>query len=168
MHGDVVTIHLAREADEEFLWLMLTYAATLGSGGADQVAAAKADPYLRCYVEGWTKQSGDLGVVARNPRGEPVGAAWLRVGEKGGPFKLSDAKVPELATGVLPDARGGGVGTQIMRVLLQHARPHYGEIILSVRQTNPAVRFYERLGFKETRRIKNRVGGESLVMLLTL
>ena len=106
--------------------------------------------------------------MARNGLGEPVGAAWLRVGEEGGPFKLSDHKVPELATAVVPHARGAGVGTALMTALFLLGRPRYEKIILSVRDQSPAARFYERLGFRETKRMKNRVGGDSLVMPLTL
>ena len=168
MQADVVTLDVATPADEDFLWLMLTYAATLGSGGADQVAAAKADGYLRCYVEAWGTRPGDLGVIARNAAGQPLGAAWLRLGESGGPFKLSDQTVPELATAVVPGARGKGVGTQLLTALCAHARPHYKHIILSVRDKSPAARFYERLGWRVFKRMQNRVGGESLVMLLAL
>ena len=35
---------------------------------------------------------------------------------------------------------------------------------LSVREENPAVRLYERLGFVTERTIVNRVGGRSLAM----
>lgn len=168
VQDDVVTIDLATSTDAEFLWLMLTYAATMGAGGPDQVATAKADPYLQCYVDGWGTQTGDLGVIARNRLRQPLGAAWLRLGKKGGPFKLSDHTVPELATAVLPKARGTGVGTQLMTALLQHARPHYEQIVLSVREQSPAARFYARLGFTVSKRMKNRVGGDSLVMLINL
>ncbi|MDX2022320.1 MAG: N-acetyltransferase [Deltaproteobacteria bacterium] len=163
-----LTIDEATNTDEEFLWLMLTYAASMGAGGIEQVPLAKRDPYLRCYVAGWGTKAGDLGVVARDRAGDALGAAWLRLGEEGGAFKLSSNKVPELATAVVPHARGGGVGTQLMTALFDLARPHYSHIVLSVRAGNPATRFYERLGFRETKRIENRVGGESLVMSFDL
>jgi ribosomal protein S18 acetylase RimI-like enzyme len=46
--------------------------------------------------------------------------------------------------------------------------PCFSSIVLSVRRENPAVLFYSKLGFREVSRIKNRVGGDSLVMTLDL
>jgi ribosomal protein S18 acetylase RimI-like enzyme len=158
----------AGAGDEPVLWLMLTYAASMGAGGPERIAEAQADPYLRTYVAGWGSRPGDLGVVAREPSGEPIGAAWLRLGTGGGPFKLSDDETPELATAVTPHARGRGVGSLLMKTLIEAARPHFPRLVLSVREENPAARFYARLGFRELARMKNRVGGDSLVMSLEL
>jgi ribosomal protein S18 acetylase RimI-like enzyme len=160
----------AAEADDEaILWLMLTFAASMGAGGAEQIVVAKSDPYLRAYVEGWGSRKGDVGVVARDQDREPLGAAWLRLGGTGGGrFKLGDDEAPELATAVAPRARGQGVGTLMIKRLIEVARPQFPRITLSVREENPAVRFYLNLGFREDRRAENRVGGVSLVMSLDL
>lgn len=45
------TISLATAEQEPFLWLMLTYAASMGEGGRREVPKAQADPYLRAYGE---------------------------------------------------------------------------------------------------------------------
>lgn len=57
-----VSIRPAVPSDEPALWLMLTYAASMDGGGPGHIAGARADPYLRLYVEGWGTQKGDLGV----------------------------------------------------------------------------------------------------------
>jgi ribosomal protein S18 acetylase RimI-like enzyme len=56
----------------------------------------------------------------------------------------------------------------MMKELMERARAKYPAIVLSVRESNPAVRFYERLGFYTERRIQNRVGGTSIVMRANL
>ena len=108
------------------------------------------------------------GVIARDRSGDVLGAAWLRLGGIQGPYQLADKHVPELAMAVIPQARCRGVGSVLMSHLIESARSCYSQIILSVREDNPAVHFYSRFGFREVSRIKNRVGGESLVMSIDL
>jgi len=163
-----VRISAATEADADTLWLMLTYAASMGDGGPEQMAVAQADPYLRTYVEGWGSQAGDLGVIARDAGDRAIGAAWLRLSHAATPGRVAEPSVPERATGVLPEARGRGVGTRLLQSLIELATPTHRRIRLSVRAGNPARRFYGRLGFVEESRMTNRVGGESLVMTLEL
>jgi ribosomal protein S18 acetylase RimI-like enzyme len=162
------TISLATAEQEPFLWLMLTYAALMGEGGGREVAKAQADPYLRAYVEHWGRRAGDLGVVAHDRQSRPVGAAWLRLGHHDHPQQVGDGSLPELATGVVPKARGQGVGTAMLRHLIELAAPLHPRILLSVRMENPARGFYERLGFTAVAPMTNRVGGDSLVMALDL
>jgi ribosomal protein S18 acetylase RimI-like enzyme len=158
----------AERRHERILWRMLTYAASMGAETAAAIEQARADPYLRCYVEGWGTQAGDLGVIARSDSGADLGAAWLRLGGDGGRFKLGDRLVPELATAVVPEARGQGIGTAMMTHLIESANGRFPEIVLSVRESNPAAGFYRKLGFRETGRMENRVGGASIVMRLEL
>ena len=169
-HEDHTQIYMtpAEVQDEGVLWLMLTFAASMGKGGAEQVGRAQSDPYLKTYVSGWGLKKGDVGVVSRDELGNVLGAAWLRLGGDGGQFKLSDADVPELATAVIPAARGRGVGTVLMRRLIELATPHFRRVVLSAREENPAIRFYSRLGFRVVSTMKNRVGGDSFVMALDL
>jgi ribosomal protein S18 acetylase RimI-like enzyme len=169
---DSILLREAEPGDEATLWLMLTFAASMSPDGEGAIEAARADPNLRTYVEGWGR-AGDLGVVAveRMKDGRPgvhVGAAWLRLGDGAGRFKVGDRDVPELATAVLPAARGRGIGAAMLRRLTALATGKYPAISLSVRESNPAVRFYVRLGFRETGRMENRVGGASLIMRLPL
>jgi len=163
-----VYLTTANAQDESVLWLMLTFAAWMGSGGEEQIADARSNPYLSTYVSEWGTKRGDLGVIARDGSGKVLGAAWLRLGSAEGPYKLGDMELPELATAVIPQARRRGVGTMLMKHLIDLVRPCYQGIVLSVREENPAVQFYSDLGFRAVSRMKNRVGGDSLVMALDL
>ncbi|MGH7233080.1 MAG: GNAT family N-acetyltransferase [Nitrospiraceae bacterium] len=79
-----------------------------------------------------------------------------------------DEETPELAMGVVPPWRGRGVGTALLRHVIECASKHYLGISLSVRSTNPAVRLYERAGFTvvPNTEIVNRVSGISYTMVL--
>jgi ribosomal protein S18 acetylase RimI-like enzyme len=48
---------------------------------------------------------------------------------------------------LLPGYRGRGIGTKLLRHLLSEAEKRYAAISLSVSESNPARRFYEREGF---------------------
>ena len=164
---------LLREAtsdDEPFLWLMLTYAASMTPGGMESVESAKQDASLPWYVRDWGRRSGDLGVLAIGDGDAPLGAAWLRLldGDQPVAHKVATSDVPELAIGVDPSHRGRGIGAMLLDELVRRARGRHPALALSVRETNPSVRLYERAGFVVERTIANRVGGSSLVMRRTL
>lgn len=161
---DFVPIRRADPADESALWLMLTYAASMGEGGPDRVEEARADPYLRSYVEGWGSRPEDLGFVAVAPTRHIVGAAWIRRDFEASALHVGGPAEPELSIGVSPEHRGRGIGERLLEALLRASRGRHPSIMLSVRAESPAVRLYRRIGFEEIDRIRNRVGGISLVM----
>ena len=156
-------------ADEGFLWEMLYYAAHMDAEADKTPADARHDPFLAKFVQGWGLD-GDLGLAAVDTAsGQPVGAAWVRL--LTGPQRSYDAvddSVPELAIAVRPEYVGQSIGTRLLAALLDAARLIYPAIVLSVRDDNPARRIYERHGFVVVDRITNRVGGQSLVMVVTL
>ncbi len=157
----------ATSDDEAFLWKMLTYAASMTPGGLASVDAAQRDDGLPWYVAGWTRRAGDLGVLAIGEDGSPVGAAWVRLLDSGDhrkEHKVATAEVPELAIGVEPTHRGRGIGAMLLDAIVERARGRYPALALSVRETNPSVRLYERTGFVVEEAVVNRVGGRSLVM----
>jgi GNAT superfamily N-acetyltransferase len=51
---------------------------------------------------------------------------------------------------LLPDCQGKGIGTAILRAILAQGRAARLPVFLRVRRDNPAVRLYERLGFRIT------------------
>jgi ribosomal protein S18 acetylase RimI-like enzyme len=159
-------IRRATATDEPFLWDMLYYAANMADDDATTSAVAKTHPYLAAYVRNWGRP-GDLGLIATTTADQqPVGAAWLRQLQQ--PERLSAAvaaDVPELAIAVHPAIRGQGVGTTLLRALLEQAESMYPAVVLSVREHNPARFLYERVGFRIVDVIINRVGGRSYVML---
>ncbi len=155
------TIRRATSEDEPFLWRMLYYASHMDKDDGAVPDDAKTHPYLARFVEGWGRPD-DLGVIAENADGRPVGAAWVRV------LRVADGEHAELAIAVLPDCIGQGIGGEMLARLLQEARGVYPCIYLSVREGNPAIRLYERAGFVVVSEITNRVGGRSYLMRVGL
>lgn len=147
-----------KPSDEPFLWEMLYYALYVPEGAEPLPRNIVKTPGLIHYVQGWG-QPGDDGFVAIvTDSGQPIGAAWLRLltGERRG-YGYVDDGTPELSIAVLPEHRGQGVGTQLLSRLLESARRKYPAISLSVAQNNPAIRLYERMGFKVVRQVGDSV-----------
>lgn len=160
-------IRLAEKADEAFLWEMLYYAAHMDEDGETSLQAARHNPDLIKYVKDWGRET-DLGCIALERESQqPVGAAWVRLltGEEK-TFSFIDNATPELAIAVHPRAIGQGIGTQLLTHLLTTASKRYPAIVLSVRATNPAQHLYTRMGFVPVGEGTNRVGTDSLIMIV--
>ena len=142
------SVRPATTDDVQFLWEMLYEASDAAANGVRDVAALRLHPELARYVEGWGARS-DVGVVACDESGRPVGASWLRLltGEAKG-YGYVDEETPEIAIAVLPNYRGRGLGERMLRELLGVAAGRYESVSLSVRAENPARRLYERIGFR--------------------
>ncbi|MGH9880993.1 MAG: GNAT family N-acetyltransferase [Pyrinomonadaceae bacterium] len=150
--------------DQLFLWEMLYQSLYVPEGGRPFPRAAVHKPELAKYVERWGR-AGDLGLVATDSSSiEPIGAAWLRLltGDASG-YGYVDDETPELGIAVLPEHRGRGIGSDLLRHLIESAKAIYPSICLSVSLDNPALRLYERMGFE-------RVGvrGSSVTMIRRL
>lgn len=50
---------------------------------------------------------------------------------------------------LLPEFRGGGMGSQLLRTLQEEARSAGKSLTIHVERFNPAMRLYQRLGFKQ-------------------
>lgn len=167
-----MTIHIrpATQADEPILWEMLFEAAHMREEGQPSPQAAKDRPELALYVAGWGRTD-DLGVIAIDSETNlPVGAAWVRLltGENKG-YGYVDEATPELAIGVHPDYQGKRVGSELLAQLIATAQARYPGICLSTRATNaPAVRLYERMGFRKIAgsEVINRAGSVSYNMVV--
>jgi GNAT superfamily N-acetyltransferase len=127
------------------------------------------DPGLAGYWRGWGRP-GDLGIVAVERASRvPVSCAWARRYPATDPaYGFVSEDVPELSTGTIDGFRGRGIGTRTLAELLRVCQREAPGISLSVRETNPAVRLYERLGFRLVpgSEKRNRVGTRSFTMLL--
>jgi ribosomal protein S18 acetylase RimI-like enzyme len=64
-----------------------------------------------------------------------------------------DDDTPEIGMAVLPGHRGRGIGSNLLKRLLESAGAVYRKVCLSVSADNPALRLYERVGFE-------RAGGD--------
>jgi GNAT superfamily N-acetyltransferase len=103
-------------------------------------------PEFARYVEDWGR-AGDTGFVAYDAKqkGELLGAVWLRI-----PMAqhASEAEsTPELAFVVKPGHRRHGIGAALLTQLVK-ANPQQSMISIRAPADNPAVRLYERFGFK--------------------
>ena len=145
------------EADDQaVLWEAIYHSIFLPPGEPPIGPEVVCDPLIARYVENWGAPD-DLGVVAVRPDDGPVagrvfGAAWVRLlaGERKG-FGHVDDQTPELAIAVWPGHRGRGIGTRMLEGLFRQADNRWEAISLSVSKANPAVRLYERFGFKVVR-----------------
>ena len=127
--------------DEPLLWEMLYQG--IHSTGAEHPAAPDIvhQPEFARYVAGWGRP-GDSGFIAHDrPEGKPLGAAWFRLPE------MESPTVPELAFAVRSDHRRHGIGAALLTYLVK-ADPQYATVSIPVAPDNPAVRLYERFGFR--------------------
>lgn len=146
--GSVPTIRPATADDATFLQAMLAVATDWRSDvvAPDRAARVMDDPDLARYLVGWPTV-GDVGFVVED--GDPVGAAWWRYFASHAPgYGFVDEATPEIAIGVVADARGRGLGTALLRTLIREARRRGVQALsLSVEIDNPAAHLYRRLGF---------------------
>jgi ribosomal protein S18 acetylase RimI-like enzyme len=71
---------------------------------------------------------------------EPVGRLYVARWEK-------EIRIVDIA--LLPEFRGRGIGSKLLRELQEEARPAGKSLTIHVERFNPAMRLYERLGFKQ-------------------
>ena len=90
--------------------------------------------------------------------GRPIGR--LLVAESEPPGERGVTVVVDIA--IHPDAQGRGHGTAVLEALLAEADRRGDVVELSVARDNPAIRLYERLGFRPSAR-----GHDNVYCLLT-
>jgi ribosomal protein S18 acetylase RimI-like enzyme len=136
-------------ADEPILWEML-YQALHTSEGAPPREIVRQAQFAR-YVQGWGR-AGDAGFVAHDANeGELLGAVWFRLPTSGHKGDGHEEKVtPELAFAVKPGHRRRGIGAALLTQLVK-VNPQHSAISIRASTKNPAVRLYERFGFKIVR-----------------
>ena len=137
----------AGAGDEAVLVDMLYFAVFVPPAMPPPPKTIVAEPEIARYVRGWGRR-GDDGTIAMTVDGRAIGAAWLRLwADDDCGYGFIDVRTPELSVAVGPEFRGRGVGTTLLRHVLQRADASYESVSLSVSIQNPAVRLYKRLGF---------------------
>ena len=102
-------------------------------------------PQLQVYTANFGTQKGDFAFVAEQ-EGQIIGAAWCRLMKDYGHYRED---VPSMAIAVLSPYRGQGIGGKLLQALLQKVQAAgYPALSLSVQKANPAVRLYQRAGFR--------------------
>jgi ribosomal protein S18 acetylase RimI-like enzyme len=158
------TIRHAINEDINFLWEMLYQAIYVPEGQTPPSKDIINEPHIKQILEGWGR-SGDLSLIAVDTSNQPVGAVWFRLfDDENKTFGYVDHETPILGIALQPQVRGKGIGTLLIEEILKEAkRLGIKKISLSVDPNNPALRLYERYGFK-----KIGVDGTSWDMLTEL
>lgn len=117
-------------------------------------------PELQVYVRDFGAQPHDRALVAE-AEGKIVGAVWVRVMNDYGHV---DDDTPSFAISLYKEYRGQGIGTALMRGMLDILKENgYQRASLSVQKANYAVKLYLKVGFEI---IKEH--GEEYIMLIKL
>ena len=96
------------------------------------------------YVDGFGSRRGDCCLCAEENR-RVIGAVWTRIIPGYGHV---DDDAPEFAISLLPDARGRGVGTRLMRAMLAELpKRGFARATLAVQKDNYALKMYQSVGF---------------------
>lgn len=103
------------------------------------------DPSLWIYINEFGTKKDDYCFVAELDD-KIVGAVWVRCIKA---FGHIDDAVPEFAISTYPQYRGKGIGTALMRKMLEHLQTKgYFKTSLAVQKDNYAVRIYQGVGFE--------------------
>ena len=130
--------------DGEFLFNVYASTRTEELAGVDW-GEPKKEAFLRqqfaaqhqWYTEQYDGASLDVVVVAGQPAGRLYVARW-------------DEEIRIMDIALLPEHRGAGAGTSLLRDLMAEAKAAGKKLTIHVERFNPALRRYSRLGFTLT------------------
>jgi ribosomal protein S18 acetylase RimI-like enzyme len=145
-----IGIRVARDSDAGVLEQLLGYAVDFRLQRPTPAPELLADPQIAGYVAGWPRP-GDLGVLAIDAGGDPLGGCWLRYRARDRPgYGFVREDIPEITLAVLPRARGDGIGRRLLRCLIARARAAgIATLSLSVERANTtAARLYRSEGWQ--------------------
>lgn len=101
-------------------------------------------PELQIYIEDFGARADDYCLVAE-VEGEIAGAVWVRIIDDYGHI---DDQTPSLSISLYEEYRGYGLGTQMMKEMIDRLRNYgYEKLSLSVQKSNYAAEIYKGLGF---------------------
>ena len=99
---------------------------------------------LQVYVRDFGKKVDDRCLVAEVD-GKVVGAVWTRIMDDYGHI---DNQTPSLAVSLYKEYRNQGIGTRLMRRMLEKLKADgYNSVSLSVQKANYALQMYRKVGF---------------------
>lgn len=103
------------------------------------------NPELQVYVADFGTKEDDICFVAE-VKDKVVGAVWVRVMDDYG--HIEDG-VPSFAISLYKEYRGFGIGTALMRRMLDELKQRsYKKASLAVQKANYAVKMYKKVGFE--------------------
>ena len=102
-------------------------------------------PELQVYVDNFGNKEGDICFVAE-VENAIVGAVWVRIMNDYGHV---DNETPSFAISILKEYRNYGMGTELMKKMLDELRKRrYKKSSLAVQKANYAVSMYKKAGFE--------------------
>lgn len=102
-------------------------------------------PELQVYVENFGTRNGDYALCAEC-EGRIVGAVWTRIMDDYGHI---DDDTPSFAISLYKEYRGQGIGTALMREMLEVLKnAGFSRASLAVQKANYAVKMYKKVGFE--------------------
>lgn len=102
-------------------------------------------PELQVYIQNFGNKQDDYCLCAEFD-GNVVGAVWVR-NVKG--FGSIDNITPEFTISIYKDYRGKGIGTELMKKMIEHLKDSgYLKTSLAVQKDNYAVKMYLNVGFQ--------------------
>ncbi|MFC0273519.1 GNAT family N-acetyltransferase [Metabacillus herbersteinensis] len=144
-------IKQATESDMEFLWEMLYQAIHVQEGQPRPSRDILKDPNISRELSNWGRAE-DKAILAIDDQDKPLGAGWIRLfDETNQTYGYLDNETPVVGgLAILPEYRGKGIGTKLLKALMNEARvAGFKSISLSVDPTNSALHLYEKFGFKK-------------------
>lgn len=136
-------------ADQDFLTEMLYLAFFVPEGAAPFPRSILDRPDILKYHKGYGKK-GDYGFLALSGQ-EALGAIWCRLHSEDDPgYGFVRPDIPELNIALLPQARGQGIGLQLMQLLEEKlSAEKVPGISLSVDKRNSVAHsMYQKLAYK--------------------
>ena len=145
MDGMKVTIRNIREDESELLKDFLYEAIFVPEGAEPFERSIIEKPELALYYEDFGSGPADFCLAAER-NGKVVGAVWTRIMNDYGHV---DDETPSLAISLYKEYRGRGIGTELMRRMLDLLKScGYKKASLAVQKANYAVRMYKTVGLQ--------------------
>lgn len=139
------TVRRMREAEYPLLNDFLYEAIFIPEGVEPPPRTIINSPELRVYVKDFGEQPHDRALAAEAD-GKVVGAVWVRVMNDYGHI---DDDTPSFAISLYKEYRGHGIGTTLMREMLDILKANgYKKASLAVQKANYALKLYLKAGFE--------------------
>jgi len=138
-------IRRLRDNETELLKDFLYEAIYIPEGVQPPERSIIEQPELSLYYKGFGSGKADYCIVADDD-GKVAGAVWTRIMNDYGHV---DDDTPSFAISLYKEYRGKGIGTELMRSMLELLKEQgYKRASLAVQKANYAVRMYKNVGFK--------------------
>ena len=138
--------------DEEYLLEEFIYQAIFQREGEPLLPRSIIkEPTIDVFIKDFGKP--DDNCLVAEIDGKVVGSVWTRIlnNEIKG-FGNVDDSTPEFAISILPEYRGGGIGTKLMIAMLVLLKAKgYSQASLAVQKDNYAEKMYHSVGFEIVR-----------------